>query len=386
MTDTPRRGLPRKTDKAHQPSPRESPTAINQAPVAGDNGRRGLPRITGDVTTASASPPARVNDDGAAVGDREDGTQALPSLPISVPITSRGPQQSHNRVRKIFMAVGVLVLAVAVVLASRWFLFDTPPGTDFVKRFPGQTPLPGWAPTGFPLWLQWQHWLNAFFIILIIKSGWMVRTTRRPAATWRSKRRGIPISIELWIHLVMDVMWIVNGAAFVVLLFSTGQWIRVVPTSWAIIPNAGSALLQYLSMAWPTENGWVNYNSLQVIAYFLTIFVAAPLAAITGFRMSPFWPSRFGPITRAYPIQLARAIHYPVMIFFVLFILVHVTLVLATGAVRNLNHMFWGSDDASSWAGPLTCIVGLAVIAGAFFALRPTLMRRLAAAFGEVRR
>jgi hypothetical protein len=36
---------------------------------------------------------------------------------------------------------------------------------------------------------------------------------------------------------------------------------------------------------------------------------------------------------------VAWAVHLPVMLYFVGFILVHVTLAMATGALRNLNHM-----------------------------------------------
>ena len=76
------------------------------------------------------------------------------------------------------------------------------------------------------------------------------------------------------------MLWLLNGLVFYVLLFATGQWRRVVPTSWDVLPNAASVALQYLSLDWPTENGWVAYNSLQILAYFVTIFIAAPLALV----------------------------------------------------------------------------------------------------------
>jgi hypothetical protein len=38
------------------------------------------------------------------------------------------------------------------------------------------------------------------------------------------------------------------------------------------------------------------------------------------------------------------------MLYFVVFTIVHVTLVLATGALCNLNHMYSGSD-AQNWRG-----------------------------------
>ena len=71
---------------------------------------------------------------------------------------------------------------------------------------------------------------------------------------------------------------------------------------------------------------------------------------------------------------------------FVVFIVVHVGLVLATGARRNLNHMFWGSDDPHGWAGAVVFAASTAVIVGAWFAIRPFVMQRLGALFGSVGR
>src|SRR5690606_18273144 len=180
-----------------------------------------------------------------------------------------------------------------------------------------------------------------------------------------------------------------NGLLYVVLLFATGQWLRIVPTSWDIVPNTISAALQYVSMDWPTEDGWVNYNSLQVVAYFVTVFLAAPLAFITGLRMSPIWPQsgRLGErLSRAYPIEWARAIHFPVMLYFVLFVIVHVTLVLATGAVRNLNHMYAMTDNDTSWAGLWIFAASLVVMIVAWFAARPLFLRPVASLMGSVTR
>ena len=76
------------------------------------------------------------------------------------------------------------------------------------------------------------------------------------------------------------------------------------------------------------------------------VLLAAPLAAISGYRMSGMWPKGNAKLSAAYPIEWARKIHFPVMLYFVLFIIVHVALVFATGALRNLNHMFAARDDA----------------------------------------
>ena len=248
--------------------------------------------------------------------------------------------------------LALLILAAMTVLAMRWMI-SLAFMQDFLAAYPGEYPLPEGSPVGFPAWLQWQHFFNTFLIVLIIRYG--PAGAHRQAPVGRSGRRVVEerpgkISLTLWFHQSLDVLWLVNGLLFIVLLFATGHWVRIVPTSWEVFPNALSAALQYVSLDWPTENGWVNYNSLQQLAYFTTVFVAAPLAVITGVRMSGLWPKNAKALNRAYPVEWARAVHFPVMLYFVAFIIVHVALVFATGALRNLNHMYGGSD-AVNWVG-----------------------------------
>lgn len=286
---------------------------------------------------------------------------------------------------------GLLYAGLMAVFAVQWLL-STPWGVDFLDAYPGEYHLPEGAPVGFPAWLGWQHFFNVFLMVLIIRSGLQVRTEKRPSVFW-SPRGGDgkrKISLNLWFHQSLDILWLVNGAIFVVLLFVTGQWMRIVPTSWEVFPNAVSAALQYVSLDWPTENGWVNYNSLQQLAYFATVFIAAPLAAITGVRMSGVWPKNATRLSRAYPVEWARAVHFPVMLYFVAFIFVHVVLVFATGALRNLNHMYaaQGSVDpdayAMNWTGFWIFAVSMLVIVAAWIAARPLILAPIARLFGRV--
>ena len=309
------------------------------------------------------------------------------STPVSPrPRAPAAPVRRSPLVRGIGVALGLLVFAAAVVLAARW-LVTLDPVKGFLTEYPGESELPQDAPVGLPAWLGWQHFFNAFFIVLIIRSGWQIHTQRKPPASW-TPRWGLnprKISLTLWFHQSLDLLWLVNGVIFAVLLAATGQWMRVVPTSWDVFPNALSAALQYLSLDWPTENGWVNYNSLQLLAYFDTIFVAAPLAAASGFRMSDLWPSKAKRLSAAFPLVAARAIHLPVMLYFVAFIVVHVALVLSTGALRNLNHMY-GAQDAVNWFGFWVFVASLFVMAGAWFAARPVILASIASLFGRVGR
>ncbi|MGW6172520.1 cytochrome b/b6 domain-containing protein [Arthrobacter sp. NPDC055138] len=305
--------------------------------------------------------------------------------------TSTKPSGSTRKTwLKITAAVaGAVVVLLLLVLLAKWL--RTMPGVqDFLTAYPGTSELPESAPVGLPAWLGWQHFLNFFFLVLIIRTGLQVRTGTRSPAYWTRNNQGLvktknkptKITLNLWFHLTLDALWVLNGIVFMVLIFATGHWMRIVPTSWDIFPNALSAALQYASLDWPLENGWVNYNALQLLTYFATVFIAAPLAIISGLRTSAAWPKKAA-VNKYYPIEAARAIHFPVMIYFVAFIVVHVTLVLATGALRNLNHMYAASDDGG-WAGFWIFAASLAVTVAAWFLARPIFLRPIASLTGKV--
>ncbi|WP_309065624.1 cytochrome b/b6 domain-containing protein [Microbacterium sp.] len=278
-------------------------------------------------------------------------------------------------------ALGILAgAAVAFVRA----LLSLPFMQDFLAAFPGEYEPAIAVEPGFAPWVGWQHFFNMFLLVLIIRSGLRVRTEKRPTAFWapRGNSKG-KISLTLWFHQVLDLLWLINGVTFVVLIFVTGHWVRIVPTSWEVLPNALSAALQYVSFDWPHENGWNNYNSLQQLAYFITVFIAAPLAAVTGFRMSGLWPKSAERLSKVYPVEWARALHFPVMLYFVAFIVVHVALVMLTGFLRNLNHMY-ASQDAVTWTGFWVFVASLVVVVAGWIAARAPVLAPIARMFGNV--
>lgn len=356
-----------------------------------------------DAGTATTAEPAEPSAPAAAPAPASPVAPAGPRAPLPfTPTVWPGaaarirptPKPQPERIRGLTKAqwagaiivggAGLLFAAAMAVFAVRWFI-SLEFMQDFLTTYPGEYHLPETAPIGIPAWIGWQHFFNVFLMVLIIRSGWQVRTEKRPTAFWtprnNPKRK---ISLALWFHQSLDILWLVNGAIFVALLFVTGQWMRLVPTSWDVFPNAISAALQYVSLDWPTENGWVNYNSLQQLAYFTTVFLAAPLAAITGVRMSGVWPKKATTLSRIYPVEWARAIHFPVMLYFVFFIIVHVALVFATGALRNLNHMY-ASQDVVNWAGFWIFFASMVVIIAGWIAARPLVLAPIAKLFGTVK-
>ena len=287
--------------------------------------------------------------------------------------------------------IGILFAAAVVLLAN--VVRDIPAVAAFMQQYPGSSQLPAGAPVGFPAWLQWQHFLNSFFLLLIIRTGWQIRAAGRPPMRWQRNNTGLirtknpptKMSIYAWFHLSLDALWVANGLVFYVLLFTTGQWMRIVPVSWDVFPHALSVAIQYASLEWPTENGWINYNALQLLSYFVTVFVAAPLAILSGIRMSPAWSTRWRVLSRLYPISWARAVHFPVMLYFVAFTIVHVGLVLSTGALRNLNHMY-GGQDAVNWVGFWIFAASVVVMIAAWLLARPVLLKPIASITGTVSR
>lgn len=307
------------------------------------------------------------------------------------------------------LPIGFLGLIVAVAAAKG--LRAMPAVQGFIARNPGTVePADAAENAGFPVWVGVQHFFNLFLMIFIIRSGvqilsdhprlyWTRHST--PGRDWFRIQKPIPadplwtakqdsislpgqvglpgirhsIGLARWWHLGADVLFLVNGLVFYVLLFVTPQWQRLVPTTWSVFPNAVSVMIQYLSLDWPVEKGWVAYNSLQLLAYFFTVFVAGPLALLTGLGMSPALSTRFKRISKMFNIQVARSLHFLVLVWFLLFIVVHVALVFTTGLLNNLNHMY-AFNDGQSWVGFVVFAVTMAIVIAAWVAATPFTLRR----------
>lgn len=406
-----RRGLPRVSGgppwpdvaqvQGRVPTPAAAAAPEGVPMIGSPHIRRGLPRAhegnasplvsdeAAGAALAAAAPAVALTVPAPGPTATQPPTALVPAPPALAPSSERRLFRGFTMSQWVWRAIGgfvaiVIVLGILVLAARGLTTFQWV--RDFLHTYPGDYPLPKGAPIGFPAWVNWQHFLNAFFLLLIIRSGIQVRREQRPKASWSPRwNPNRKISLTVWFHQSLDLLWFVNGAVFFVLLFSTGQWMRVIPTSWSVLPNAISAAVQYASLNWPTDDGWSNYNSLQQLTYCTTIFFAAPLAAVTGARMSGLWPKKARRLSRLYTVSLARAIHFPVMIYFVAFIVVHVALVFATGALRNLNHMYGGSDNVN-WVGFWIFVPSLAVMAAGWIAARPLVIASIARLFGKVGR
>ncbi len=306
------------------------------------------------------------------------------------------------------LPIGFVALLAGIATAKG--LRGTSSVQHFIATYPGTITSPGAAAhQGLPIWVGVQHLFNLLLLVFIIRSGLQILSdhprlywTRHstPGRDWFRVQQPVPedllwtakqdsislpgqvglpgirhsIGLARWWHLGADTLWLLNGIVFYVLLFSTGQWRRVVPTSWEVFPNALSVLIQYASLNWPAESGFAAYNSLQLVAYFITVFVAAPLALITGLGMSPALSTRFKRVSKVLSIQTARSLHFLVLVWFLLFIVLHVTFVATTGLLRNLNHIYIGTDSRG-WLGFVLFTVSMVVLVVGWVAATPFTLR-----------
>ncbi|MGI8746162.1 MAG: molybdopterin-dependent oxidoreductase [Bryobacteraceae bacterium] len=293
----------------------------------------------------------------------------------------------------ILIAAGVLVLLpflAAWAEAAFFGLPYIPPISPFHEASSS-------GPHGFPLWVRYAHFFNFVFIMMLVRSGlsilmdhprlyfnndctpgteWIRFTplmvpvdrvwTAKDDARYISPMFALPgyrhtVGVARSWHFVDVYGFVITGLIFVTLLLTTEQWRRLVPTSWIVPTQAWNTFVLYANFHLPPEpNGFYGYNALQQLAYFAIVFVCGPLSILTGIAMSPAFANRFPAFSR--PVggrQGARSIHFLLLLSYVAFLIVHVTLVALTGFVRNMNHIVLGTDDRR----PLGMIFGLVGIA-----------------------
>lgn len=287
---------------------------------------------------------------------------------------------------RVWVRPSVVVVAGAAVLLpllAAWIECLTT-GLPRIAPVPQVYPNNFIGPHGFPLWVRYCHFFNFLFLMMLIRSGLSILIDHprlyfnshcTPGSEWiRFTPLRVPLD-RLWTakddsryisplvatpgyrhtvgvarswHFISVYGFIATGVLFVVMLFCGEQWKRLVPRSPLVFNQAWNTWVYYATWHLPPEpNGYYGYNALQQIAYFTVVFVFGPLAILTGVAMSPAVVNRFNWYARIFGgRQSARSAHFLVMLGFLAFLIVHVTLIAMTGFARNMNHIVAGTDDA----------------------------------------
>lgn len=247
----------------------------------------------------------------------------------------------------------------------------------------------------YPAWLRVEHWLNVLFVTLIIRSGIEILATHpklywhddsKPGSEWaRFTRKVMPrnrlydtldeeesyhpiialpgraqLGMGRHWHFFSVIGWILLGLSYYVLLFATGQWHRYWPASWSIFSDAWDDIVTYLSFNLPPLLPGEPLDAMQKLTYAGVIFGLAPFQILTGAAQSPAIAARFPWYVRMWGgRQWARSLHFLGLIAFVVFIVIHLSMVFFWG---------WGSLTASMIFGSvrnttLATVISLAIIA-----------------------
>src|SRR5699024_108846 len=216
---------------AQQPEPRtepdaEEPKAPEPQPMRKPLGAPAPARQEGAPQESAAPAPEAPAPSTPPISPTPSATPATPTAtPAAAKRADPTPKAEPKKyglftIKQWVGAGAVIALAIVgavtlVVLAARWFV-DLEFMTSFLAKYPGEYDLPESAPVGFPGWLGWQHFFNVCLIVLIIRSGYLVRKQERPEAFWASKKNPKKISIQLWFHQGLNILWVVNGAIFII--------------------------------------------------------------------------------------------------------------------------------------------------------------------------
>ena len=197
------------------------------------------------------------------------------------------------------LPLGFVLAVIGVAVAQG--LRELPAVQDFLVRYPGVPPSALTVNAGFPAWLRVQHFLNVLFMVFIIRAGVQILADHprlywkrdcTPGTEWFRFQKAIPtgriwtakdasmtlsgwlgipgirhsVGLARWWHFSFGLLYGLSLTAswFTRLLFWTGQWQRLVPTTCGRVPErALDRAAVPVPLTFPVDESWTRYNSLQ---------------------------------------------------------------------------------------------------------------------------
>jgi len=250
---------------------------------------------------------------------------------------------------------------------------------------------------GFPLAIRLTHAFNIVFLTLLVRSGieilgghpmlyfnddcrpgsewirftskrmfrnrrWTAEDEKQPYTPWVALPGRDNLGLGRFWHFVAVIGWLGTGVIYLLALATSEQWQRLVPTSWAVLPQAWEAAMAYLRLDIPRSGN--PYNALQQLTYFALVFVLTPLQISTGLAMSPALAGRFPWFPRLFGgRQAARSLHFLGLLAFVAFTVHHVALVIAHGVRDGLAAIVLGVEAPTAAQHAVAIAIALGFLA-----------------------
>ncbi|EID15719.1 oxidoreductase molybdopterin binding subunit [Mycobacterium xenopi RIVM700367] len=251
----------------------------------------------------------------------------------------------------------------------------------------------------YPVWLRVDHWLNVLFLTLLLRSGIEILGTHpklywnddsKPGTEWArfttkemptdklydtldeeesySSLVALPGHKKLgmgrhW-HFFSVICWILVGLSYYLLLFATGQWHRYWPYSWSIFPEAWNDIVAYMTFNLPPLLPGEPLDAIQKLTYAGVTFLLAPFQILTGAAQSPAIEARFPWYVQMWGgRQWARSLHFFGLLAFLVFIVIHLSMIFFWGWGQLNAAMIFGSVRNIYWATALSAVIIGAIIA-----------------------
>lgn len=147
------------------------------------------------------------------------------------------------------------------------------------------------------------------------------------------------------LHFLAAWFLVIPGLLYLIMGLITGHFKRYIwPKLKEFTPAAfWHDMKEHLKMRIAPAKGGPQYGLLQKFSYMIVIFVALPVAVMTGLSMSPA-------VTAAYPFlltifggaQSARTIHFFASLALELFLVVHLLMIILSGFKKQIRYMTIG--------------------------------------------
>jgi thiosulfate reductase cytochrome b subunit len=152
-------------------------------------------------------------------------------------------------------------------------------------------------------------------------------------------------------HFFFAWLLVLDGAVYLVYSLAGGHLMRDLLPTRAQLGQIGHTAWEHLLLRFPQGDDARHYNVLQKLAYLFVVLVLLPLMVLTGLAMSPGINAAFPELLALFGgRQSARTIHFMVASALVLFVIVHIAMVLLSGAWNNLRSIITGSYVLSGGA------------------------------------
>ena len=237
-----------------------------------------------------------------------------------------------------------------------------------------------------PGWVRISHWILAGSLLTLATSGWAILMVH-PRLYWgqagndltpalvelpisRNYKHGgwttrAPLTSDLrgpmsasrtydifnqngWarsLHFIAAWWLVVPGAVYLLAGLAAGHFrARMWPRTRDLAPrHVWRDVMDHLRFQIPSMEGQSPYGLLQKAAYTAVVFLACPLVVASGLAMSPAITAAMPWLLRVFGgYQSARTVHFAAFAALVLFALVHVVMVAASGFKRQMRAMTFG--------------------------------------------